>query len=924
MSFDHVETYAHLAQKIVDAIDWPSLLGTHASCQEFTDDCQSAFVESLAKPVFRRLIGADTQTRFSRIFAAARLEGDTFEVGAKLVLRAMLQSPRFLYRIEEQGPGGDEGLSTRDLDDWEMASRISYLIWGSSPDDTLFAEAEAGRIRTAAEIDVQVTRLLSDARAVDHSLRYLGDWLGLDTLDVSVRDPDEFPDWGPLLAADMRQEVIALARNVWWEEAEPMIGVFTAQYTFASPRLAALYGLPDPQEGVHRYDLSDVPERMGLLTQAALLTVKGGSLPSIVQRGLFVLRDLMCSDVAPPPPGVDAVPKKGEPGKSQRFYSDERVENPGCSPCHTQFDPLAWSFEPYDGVGRYRLEDTYGNQMRQDGELLLQDGSLAAFETTEAFVQLLVASEQTRSCMVEKPIQFAIGRPVGLVDTCTLSDIRESVRRRGWDLHGPGPGHHAPPDLFHHPCRVGNKMPRYRNVLSRRTLLRGAGTVAIGLPFLDAMRSHSVYGKAPDPPARAIAIFFGLGVPKQVQAKGFVGALGPLAPFADRLALVRGVNLLQGMPGNGGNHFQGGGAVFVGAKPENDSRAGGPSIDQVILGGKYPGGSPTLISTLLAASFFRRGTEATRYVHSWRPDGSPTALPIETPKDLFACLFGEDPGTAPSEEADKALRYRRSTLDTVLDEYRHYKSDASNLGAESRQRISDHLDKIRELEKKVFPEGPLDCMAPPQPGDLPLLHGQPVDPDGDGVDLDVAEWETLWQLHCDLYALAFQCDLCRFGNLCYQSGGERIRLHGDYVHAGQLVEAFDDAETSHEYWHRHKPGEVNEDNRLMEQHTHFIMAQLAYFLDRLADPSYPDENGKTLLENAFLMLGTELGDGGRHDLESVFHAVGPANGTFRVGQILDVSATDVDLYNTCLTGMGVDERMGDLDNWGGELTGLLA
>ena len=109
----------------------------------------------------------------------------------------------------------------------------------------------------------------------------------------------------------------------------------------------------------------------------------------------------------------------------------------------------------------------------------------------------------------------------------------------------------------------------------------------------------------------------------------------------------------------------------------------------------------------------------------------------------------------------------------------------------------------------------------------------------------------------------------------------------------------------------------------MEQHTHFIMAQIAYVLEQLDDPNYLDPNGGTVLDNSFLMISTELGDGGRHDLESVFHAVGPAGGCVNVGQILDVTATDADLYNTCLTALDIDEQMGDLGNYNGNIAALL-
>lgn len=482
---------------------------------------------------------------------------------------------------------------------------------------------------------------------------------------------------------------------------------------------------------------------------------------------------------------------------------------------------------------------------------------------------------------------------------------------------------------------------KYDKSLSRRTFLRGLGGAAIALPFVDEMLTTSVFAAPPEPPRRALTLFFGLGVPKEVAAGGWGGPLEPLAKYADRLAMVRGVDLLQGQPGGGGNHFQGGGACFTARKPANDSRAGGPSIDQVIRAASYPDGVPTTIGTLLAGSFFRRGNEATRYVHSWQQDGSPVDLPIETAEALFDRIFGG--GYAPVAPGDpaptetKADRYRRSVLDAVIDDYKAVTGGASPLSDASKSRVKDHLDRIREMEKKVFPEpveapeeptvSQLACAQASPPGALPLLNGQEPDPGlaGDGIDIDVDEWLTMWRKMVDVYVLGLHCDVFRFGNLTYQSGGERVRLHGDYYYDGQLYHAFDDPKTSHDYWHGYDPGKPDSTNNIMMGiHTHFIMSNLAYVLEQLDHPDYLEPNGKSLLDNAFFMVGSELGNGGKHDLESVLHMVGPSAGGVAPGIHDFDSKTDADLYSTCLAAYGIDQTMGDPGNYSGLLGGLLA
>ena len=456
---------------------------------------------------------------------------------------------------------------------------------------------------------------------------------------------------------------------------------------------------------------------------------------------------------------------------------------------------------------------------------------------------------------------------------------------------------------------------KYRRVMDRRTLLRGAGTVAIALPFLDAMRATSVYGAEPEPPVRCLTVCFGLGVPKEWQAPGLVGGLAPLGAIAHKLALCRGVNLDE-VESNHNNHIDGGAGVFTGWAPQTTARAGGPSIDQVVLRNAYPQSPGTLINTLLMGSFFRRGSAnnqaTTRFVRSWADDGTPIdAHPIETPQGMFDRLFGQVGG-----EGDE--RRRRSILDTVLADYQHYQSAAGGLSTRSRARLSDHLDKIRELEQKLFSTTEYDCQVPAAPGEIPLLHGQPND---QPPTLDPSEWQTHWRAMADLFALGVQCDLYRFGSAMFQGAGDRLFLKGDYHHDGELIFSFDDQQWHHEYWHRYPSA----DDHIMEAHLHFIMSQTVYLLQQLDDASYLDENGRTVLDNALVLLGTELGNGNPHNYESVLHGISSANERFEVGVIHDFDgASGTDLYNTCLRALDVDEIIGDPAAFGGTLDTMLA
>lgn len=462
---------------------------------------------------------------------------------------------------------------------------------------------------------------------------------------------------------------------------------------------------------------------------------------------------------------------------------------------------------------------------------------------------------------------------------------------------------------------------KYEKVLSRRTLLRGAGAVAIGLPFLDAMRSTSVFAADPEPPARAFNLFFGLGFPTPIQDEGFSGPMAPLAPLADKLLVLRGVDQVRCDEGGINAHFDGAAGAFTAMPPDGESRAGGISIDQMIRRELYPGGQPAgVIPTLLMGTYFRRSRPA-RYIHSWNEDGTPADLPRESPAALFNRIFGEDPSMMPPDEPTGRDRYRRSVLDSVVEQYRHYQSDAGNLGRASRARVADHFDRVREHERRVFDEnGGGSCMRPAAPIGSTVPHGGSADPDGEGIDVTLSDLRTEWRLMSDLYALAIQCDLVRFGGATFQAAGERIRLTGNYSYDGMPIYDFDDRGErgvggaqgcSHEWWHAFRP---ERDNTQLRAHVHLMLDELAYLLRQLDDPEHADENGQTILDNALITISTESGDGRHSDvnreLSGVFHAISGANERFATGQILDVGAEAIDVYNTIIDAYGIGRRIG--------------
>jgi hypothetical protein len=470
--------------------------------------------------------------------------------------------------------------------------------------------------------------------------------------------------------------------------------------------------------------------------------------------------------------------------------------------------------------------------------------------------------------------------------------------------------------------------------ISRRTVLKGLGGVTIGLPLLEEMFVSTAAGRPTDQvPVRAFNVFFGLGIPAPLQTEGFEGVLEPLQPLSKKLLILRGVDHVRSdLPGINA-HYDGSTAAFTAEPPQGTARAGGPSIDQVVRLAHYPKGLPAgMVPTLIAGTFFRRD-RVSRHSKCFNKDGTVAAAMQETPRDLFSRIFG----TIDSDNDRRRRRLKRSVLDSVVDQSKFYAGDNSPLGAASKARLADHLDRIREYERRAFQmaeESPHRRKAPNPPPDSKIPHGGEADPGGEGIDITLEDLTAEWRLLADLYALAIQMDRVRFGSITFCAAGERIRLKGKYEYAGRTIFRFDDggqrktggsAGCSHEWWHEFDEKKRNEQLRA---HAHMKQREVAYFLGKLDDADSVEANGRTILENSMITISTESGDGRHNDvkreLSGIFHAITGAGGRFKTGQILDVNAEGIDVYNTMLAAMGATDRLGPADRKGKTLDAILA
>lgn len=239
VDLSHIQGYAALARIIVRRMEVLEFAAEYSDCKELDDDCMRKFISGAGKWLLRGPLEEDEVNSFLKVASAVRTAEGDFEEALRFVLEAMLQSPRFIYRIEKEPPEG----KPRAVGAYELASRLSYILWGAPPNRELYRAAEAGELSNSETIHSQVKRMLEDRRAIERSSRFLSEWLNLDRLDSLSPDEKRYPGWDDRLAGDMRRETLAFFKEVAWKQKRPLVDLLNAEVTFATPRLAHHYGL---------------------------------------------------------------------------------------------------------------------------------------------------------------------------------------------------------------------------------------------------------------------------------------------------------------------------------------------------------------------------------------------------------------------------------------------------------------------------------------------------------------------------------------------------------------------------------------------------------------------------------------------------------------------------------------------------------
>ena len=431
----HVSAYAKLAGIIVGQLDVEAFTKRFSRSRRLTDAENRKLISGMGKWLLRGPLAEHEVAAYRGIATTVASAGGDFREAMSYVIEAMLQSPRFVYRVEHQQGGG----TLRPVGQYELASRLSYMIWGGPPDAELLGAADDGKLDRTGTAR-QAERMLNDPRAQRKSLLFASEWLNLDRLNNLRPDLKHFPDWKPELAADMRAETLQYFEEVVWRRKRPLAELFNTQVTFVTPRLARHYGLLVEKDAknheLQQHDLRDAPERGGLLTHGSILTV-GGDEASMVTRGLFVLHDLLRGVVNDPPPCVNTTPVPTKPGLTQRSIAESRIANAQCGGCHGRFEPLAFGLEKFDGLGAFHNKDQHGNALRDDGEILFPGQAKPVdYQSSAQLMDLLAASDRVRETMTWKVSQFLLGRPLGAADARELVEVHRAAQENGGTYSG--------------------------------------------------------------------------------------------------------------------------------------------------------------------------------------------------------------------------------------------------------------------------------------------------------------------------------------------------------------------------------------------------------------------------------------------------------------------------------------------------------
>lgn len=393
--------------------------------------CARTFLQSFGRKAWRRPLTDDELTRYLKLGQQETQEAGQFAEGARAIASALLQSPNFLYRVELGGPTL-AGKSWSRYTAYETATRLSYLLWSTTPDQQLLAAAESGALATPEGLKKEAQRLIDSPRIVDGLNDMVDDLLALDGVSLMAKDPKVFPQLTPTLRQAMRAEVLSLFKDVALDRNADLMELFDTKRTFANEELGKLYGIPLTGTAMVATQHPASMPRAGLLTMAAILTVQDKqNQTSPTRRGAFFRKTFLCEHIPDPPANVDVNIKAPPAGVvlSRRQLLSGHAVDVSCSGCHSMMDPIGLAFENFDAMGVYRTKEENGLTIDPAGSFDKQ-----AFAGPQELGALLHQSEKARDCMARRIYRFATGREENDYDDAQIKQLGQSFLAAGQRL----------------------------------------------------------------------------------------------------------------------------------------------------------------------------------------------------------------------------------------------------------------------------------------------------------------------------------------------------------------------------------------------------------------------------------------------------------------------------------------------------------
>jgi hypothetical protein len=402
------------------------------------DACAMDFANAFGRRAFRRAVTAEDRANLMAAYTAGRT-GGSYAEGIEVMIRAALQSPHFIYRLETTAPA-NANAALVPISQYELASRLSFLIWASGPDDALLDAAGRGELADRTAVAAKARTMLADPKARVAVTEFYNQWIGTSRLDITSKATEQFPTYTTAMRDAMKAETPAFVQYVLWTGDHKLSTLLTSPAGFVTSALASVYGVTVPANTTTpmMVTLPAAQNRAGILTQAGFLSVQAHpDQTSPVLRGKFVRTKLMCQNVPPPPMDVDiTVPKvTSAPTARERFAAHEAAGS-SCAACHVMMDPIGLAFESFDGIGKYRTTengvniDVSGNIANSAGGKL--DG---AFNGVRELATKLAGSEQVQDCVATQWFRYAAGRTEEVPDGCSLTNLQDAFGASGGDLN---------------------------------------------------------------------------------------------------------------------------------------------------------------------------------------------------------------------------------------------------------------------------------------------------------------------------------------------------------------------------------------------------------------------------------------------------------------------------------------------------------